>query len=92
MKKWLAAALLLSALTARADRGGNFGAGFVLGDPTGFDFKLWTQPQKTAFDFNLGWGGYWGNDAYGYSDSRCYDNNFYNNNTGYCLEPSNLPF
>ncbi len=33
---------------------GNFGAGIMLGDPTGFNFKIWTN-RTTAIDGGIAW-------------------------------------
>ena len=70
---------LLVIVTPLAMAGGhNFGLGFVLGEPTALDAKLWTS-ETTALDFGLGWGlGYNG------YDDKCWNNKFYYNNQGYC--------
>jgi len=71
-----------ASLTAR----GNFGLGFVLGDPTAFSAKLWTS-SRTAIDMAVGWAGYWRRD--GYYDPDCYNSAFYNRNQRYCNERPN---
>ena len=82
MKKIIGLLFLLS-ISMPAVAGGNFGAGFMIGEPTGFSFKLWTA-QKTALDFGVGWGSSWSGNNYGYYDGSCYDGAFYKNNKGYC--------
>ena len=80
--KLLPATIILSATLISA-AGGNFGVGVMLGEPTGFNFKLWTVPQKTALDLGIGWGSQWG-DNYGFDDTRCYDGLFFHDNKAYC--------
>lgn len=65
---------------------GNFGVGFMLGEPTGISSKLWLN-QNNALAFALGWrywGGYYDRGNCWYTDPRCNDNAFYNANRGYC--------
>ncbi|MFQ5722205.1 MAG: hypothetical protein ACE5GI_06915 [Candidatus Aminicenantales bacterium] len=44
--------LLISSRAAAQERG--FGAGIILGEPTGLSFKSWIS-SKTAVDFGLAW-------------------------------------
>jgi len=76
-------------LNLSANKGGNLGAGFVLGEPVGITLKYWTVPEKVALDFVLGSTNDLSTSAYRFSDNRCYDNNYYRNNTNYCLGVSN---
>lgn len=61
--------------------GRNFGLGLVLGDPTGISGKYWTS-STTAFDFNVGWSGYWRQD--GYYDPDCNNDRYYRDHYNYC--------
>lgn len=81
LSKTVFLALALAATHAGA-AGRNFGLGFVLGDPTGFSGKYWTS-GTTAFDFNVGWAGYW-RGREGYWDPDCYSDRFYRTHVGYC--------
>lgn len=58
MKKIMLLALALAALAApvRAQKAGSFGAGVVLGAPTGATGKLWLGDTQ-AVDMGLGWNG-----------------------------------
>jgi hypothetical protein len=63
---------------------GKFGLGFELGDPYGFNAKLWLN-RLHAMDFVMGWHGMgYGNGPQGYGDDRCWGDGFYNNNRVYC--------
>jgi hypothetical protein len=63
----------------------NLGVGIRMGAPTGLSIK-YKLSKENALSFGLGWGGgYWG-DYDQYYDNRCYDNNFYRNNGGYCRD------
>lgn len=59
MNNLLLAALALAALAspARAQKAGSFGAGVVLGAPTGATGKLWLDDGTQAIDAGLGWNG-----------------------------------
>lgn len=46
--------VLLAPMAAEAKRGGPFGAGVILGDPTGLSAKLFLS-RESAVDFGLGW-------------------------------------
>lgn len=86
MRNTLVKLIACAALTAAAAQAGgrNFGLGIVFPSPTGISGKLWTS-GTTAFDFVFGWSrGYHD----GYSDSRCYDDVFFRNNRGYCVDRS----
>lgn len=48
-----ALALLSAPATVHARLGGNFGAGFIAGDPSGLSGKLWLN-DKNALDFSAG--------------------------------------
>ncbi|MFH0920851.1 MAG: hypothetical protein V1913_10860 [Fibrobacterota bacterium] len=49
MKKLILLLLLLTfVLPVQARRGGNFGLGIILGAPTGFAFKKWTNSQNAV--------------------------------------------
>lgn len=54
MKKWITTALLLCGLQAQAQNSG-FGAGIMLGDPTGISLKTWLNSDR-ALGFGLAWG------------------------------------
>lgn len=77
--------LLYGALgTANA---GNLGVGVMLGEPSGFKVKLWLNETR-ALDFGLGWGydRYRYDYDYYYTDTRCYNGDFYSDNVGYCQD------
>ena len=85
-KTYVALLICLIFCTGLFARAGDFGLGFIVGNPTAFSAKLWTS-SNTALDLALGWnyyGWYDNRDDCGYSDGRCYDNNFYYDNRGYC--------
>lgn len=46
--------LMLAPLSAEAKRGGPFGAGVILGDPSGLSAKLFLD-RDSALDFGAGW-------------------------------------
>lgn len=47
--------LLMTATTAFSQaNAGDFGAGVILGEPSGLSAKLWTS-HRNAFDFGIGW-------------------------------------
>ncbi|MBN2037117.1 MAG: hypothetical protein JW768_10280 [Chitinispirillaceae bacterium] len=84
--QYAAFALGLVLCTAAFARSNNFGVGLMLGEPTALNAKLWLGETK-ALNFAMGWrywGPYYNRGDCGYSDTRCYDNSFYNNNRGYC--------
>lgn len=54
MKKWLIIVLILCGMHARAQQSG-FGAGIMLGDPTGVSVKYWLNADR-ALDGGLAWG------------------------------------
>jgi hypothetical protein len=80
----LISAFCMSAPAHADGQPGKFGLGFELGDPYGFNAKLWLN-RLHAMDFVMGWHGLgYGNGPRGYGYDRCYDNGFYNANRGYC--------
>ncbi|MEO8590527.1 MAG: hypothetical protein ABI432_14215 [Flavobacteriales bacterium] len=54
MKKWIIAGLVMCGLHAKAQDSG-FGAGLLLGDPTGISLKYWLSDDR-ALDGGLAWG------------------------------------
>jgi len=54
MKKWLITVLILCGMHASAQQSG-FGAGIMVGDPTGVSVKYWLNDDR-ALDGGLAWG------------------------------------
>lgn len=54
MKKWMIIGLLLGGAQAQAQDSG-FGAGIMLGDPTGISLKTWLNSDR-ALGFGIAWG------------------------------------
>jgi len=67
-----------------AGKAGQFGLGFELGDPTGFNGKYWLT-SKNALDFVVGWNS-WGYGRSVYRNGNCYNGNFRANNPDLCYD------
>ncbi len=68
----LFAAVTFSFGQEAGSRSRTFGAGLIIGEPTGITMKLWTAPEN-AFDFGIGWSV--GGDRIGRFDNYYYGEN-----------------